>query len=71
MSNTATLCSAVGINREIEATAASSSDDARHLAWLRDSITDRFLAVFVVHTGPGSNSYIHKMVMLTQRFAMA
>lgn len=42
----------VGI--EIKATAAPASDDARHLAWLRDSIDDRFLAGVVLHTGPRS-----------------
>lgn len=26
--------------------------DARHLAWLRDEIGDRFLAGVVLHTGP-------------------
>lgn len=40
----------VGI--EIKATAAPSASDARHLAWLRDEIGDRFIAGVVLHTGP-------------------
>jgi predicted AAA+ superfamily ATPase len=37
---------------EIKATAGPSRSDARHLAWLRDSIGDRFIAGAVLHTGP-------------------
>jgi predicted AAA+ superfamily ATPase len=37
---------------EVKATSAPTSDDARHLAWLRDEIGDRFLAGAVLHTGP-------------------
>jgi uncharacterized protein len=37
---------------EIKATAAPGSDDARHLAWLRDQLGQRFLAGAVLHTGP-------------------
>lgn len=37
---------------EIKATAAPSAADARHLAWLRDRLGDRFLAGAVLHTGP-------------------
>lgn len=37
---------------EIKATAAPGSDDARHLAWLRDQLGRRFLAGAVLHTGP-------------------
>lgn len=44
--------SVVGI--EIKSSAAPSSHDARHLAWLRDQIADRFTAGIVLHTGPGS-----------------
>jgi len=40
----------VGI--EIKATAAPSRADARHLAWLRDELGDRFAAGVVLHTGP-------------------
>lgn len=37
---------------EVKATAAPRRDDARHLAWLRDQIGDRFIAGAVLHTGP-------------------
>ncbi len=37
---------------EIKATAAPKASDARHLAWLRDKLGDRFLAGAVLHTGP-------------------
>jgi hypothetical protein len=37
---------------EVKATTAPSRDDARHLAWLRDQLGDRFLAGAVLHTGP-------------------
>lgn len=40
----------VGI--EIKADAAPSAGDARHLAWLRDELGDRFVAGVVLHTGP-------------------
>jgi predicted AAA+ superfamily ATPase len=40
----------VGI--EIKAKAAPRADDAKHLAWLRDEFGDRFVAGFVLHTGP-------------------
>ena len=36
------------IGIEIKATSAPSTDDARHLLWLRD----QFLAGIVLHTGP-------------------
>jgi len=39
----------VGI--EIKASAAPGPNDARHLAWLRDTIGDRFIAGVVFHTG--------------------
>ena len=42
------------IGIEIKATAAPTTDDARHLAWLRDSIDNRFLTGVVLHTGPRS-----------------
>ena len=42
------------IGIEIKATAAPSTDDARHLAWLRDHIGDQFIAGVVLHTGPSS-----------------
>jgi len=40
----------VGI--EVKATAAPTSQDARHLAWLRDELGERFLGGGVLHTGP-------------------
>lgn len=39
---------------EIKATAAPDRSDARHLAWLRDELGDRFLAGVVLHTGPAT-----------------
>lgn len=42
------------IGIEIKATSAPSFDDARHLAWLRDQIGERFIAGIVLHTGPAS-----------------
>jgi predicted AAA+ superfamily ATPase len=39
---------------EVKAGAAPSDRDARHLAWLRDALDDRFLAGVVLHTGPRS-----------------
>lgn len=37
---------------EVKATAAPNADDARHLAWLRDLLGERFLGGAVLHTGP-------------------
>jgi len=37
---------------EVKATAAPASDDARHLAWLRGLLGDRFIHGIVFHTGP-------------------
>lgn len=39
---------------EIKAAAAVGRDDARHLAWLRDQLGERFIAGVVFHTGPSS-----------------
>lgn len=39
------------IGIEIKAGSAASLEDARHLAWLRDELGDRFLAGVVLHTG--------------------
>jgi hypothetical protein len=44
------VCGVIGI--EIKATAAPTSDDAKHLAWLREQIGDRFISGVVFHTGP-------------------
>ncbi len=40
------------IGIEVKATAAPGMADAKHLAWLRDQLGDRFLAGIVFHTGP-------------------
>ena len=40
----------VGI--EVKASAVPRADAAKHLAWLRDALGDRFLAGAVLHTGP-------------------
>jgi predicted AAA+ superfamily ATPase len=37
---------------EVKATAAPKASDARHLAWVRDRLGERFLAGAVLHTGP-------------------
>jgi len=37
---------------EVKAAAAVTATDARHLAWLRDALGDRFLRGVVLHTGP-------------------
>ncbi len=37
---------------EIKATAAPTRSDARHLAWLRDAVGERFIAGVVLHSGP-------------------
>lgn len=39
------------IGIEVKATAAPRVGDAKHLAWLRDQLEDRFLAGIVFHTG--------------------
>ena len=40
------------IGFEVKAGAAPDSNDARHLAWLRDELAERFVAGVVFHTGP-------------------
>jgi len=42
------------IGIEIKATSSPSPHDARHLAWLRDQLGDRFVAGVVLHTGPAN-----------------
>lgn len=37
---------------EIKAASAPKRDDARHLAWLREELAERFLGGAVLHTGP-------------------
>jgi len=39
------------IGIEVKAAAAPKLETARHLAWLRDSLGDRFVAGVVLHTG--------------------
>jgi hypothetical protein len=39
---------------EIKSAGTVSAKDARHLAWLRDELGDRFLGGAVLHTGPRS-----------------
>jgi hypothetical protein len=41
------------IGIEVKANSAPSERDARHLAWLRDQLGDRFVHGLVLHTGPG------------------
>ncbi|MHB1538229.1 MAG: ATP-binding protein [Solirubrobacteraceae bacterium] len=38
---------------EVKASASPGREHARHLAWLRDELGERFLAGVVLHTGPG------------------
>ena len=42
------------IGIEIKASSSPGAHDARHLAWLRDQVGDRFIAGVVLHTGPGT-----------------
>jgi uncharacterized protein len=37
---------------EIKSSASPNAHDARHLAWFRDVVGDRFAAGIVFHTGP-------------------
>jgi predicted AAA+ superfamily ATPase len=37
---------------EIKASASPGTSDARHLAWMRDELGDRFVSGVVLHTGP-------------------
>ncbi len=37
---------------EIKASSAATASDARHLAWMRDQLGDRFIGGVVFHTGP-------------------
>lgn len=37
---------------EVKAGGAPQSRDARHLAWLRDELGERFIGGAVLHTGP-------------------
>jgi len=39
---------------EVKATSSPDTSTARHLAWLRDALGERFLAGVVLHTGPRS-----------------
>ena len=42
----------VGI--EVKSGGVVTAPDARHLAWLRDQLGDRFARGIVLHTGPGA-----------------
>lgn len=42
------------IGIEVKAAAAPDANDAKHLAWLRDILGDRFVAGVVFHTGPSA-----------------
>ena len=37
---------------EVKASSSVTTHDARHLAWMRDELADRFIAGVVFHTGP-------------------
>jgi predicted AAA+ superfamily ATPase len=50
----------VGI--EVKATSAPRAEDARHLAWLRDHLGERFTAGVVFHTGPRTFSLGDRIV---------
>lgn len=50
------------IGIEIKAASAPTADTARHLAWLRDQLGDRFIAGVVLHTGPATYSLGQKLV---------
>ena len=41
---------------EVKATAAPEPRDARHLAWLRDELGDRFAGGVVLHAGQATYS---------------
>jgi uncharacterized protein len=49
---------------EIKATAAPDASDARHLAWLRDLLGERFLGGAVLHTGPRAFSLGDRILAL-------
>jgi hypothetical protein len=40
------------IGIEVKASAAPRASDAKHLAWLRDQLEERFVIGVVLHTGP-------------------
>jgi hypothetical protein len=47
---------------EVKATAAPHRESARHLAWFRDELRERFLAGVVFHTGPRTFSLGERIV---------
>lgn len=47
---------------EVKATSAPTRHDARHLAWLRDELGDRFLGGAVLHTGPRAFILDHNII---------
>jgi len=50
------------IGIEVKAGTAPKADDAKHLAWLRDEIRDRFVAGVVFHTGPRAYELGEKII---------
>lgn len=54
--------SVIGI--EVKATAAPRPADARHLAWLRDQMDERFRIGVVLHTGPSTYSLGERLVAI-------
>ncbi len=52
------------IGIEVKATAAPRPDDARHLAWLRDHLDQRFVLGVVLHTGPSAYGLGDRLVAL-------
>jgi predicted AAA+ superfamily ATPase len=49
---------------EIKASASPGVSDARHLAWLRDQLGDRFVAGIVFHTGPATYTLSERITAL-------
>lgn len=47
---------------EVKATATATSDDFRHLRWLRDRLGDRFTAGVVLFLGDGTHSFGDRMI---------
>ena len=50
------------IGLEIKATGGPRKGDARHLAWLRDKIGERFVAGVLLHTGPRTYEISERIV---------
>ena len=52
------------VGLEVKATASPTAADARHLAWLRDELGDRFVMGAVLHTGPRTFELGDRLVAL-------